>query len=55
MEGYVVAGPDAKGIFSAHKLAEIVVEVLDEADKKALQVCQEKILLKLQNKSYILF
>lgn len=37
MEGYVVTGPDANGVFSAHKLAEIVVEVSDEADKKALQ------------------
>ncbi|XP_033218946.1 nodal modulator 2 isoform X2 [Belonocnema kinseyi] len=37
MEGYVVTGPDAKGIFSAQKLAEIYVNVLDEADEKALQ------------------
>lgn len=43
MEGYVVTGPDAKGIFLAQKLAEIYVAVLDEADKKALQVCNKEI------------
>ncbi|XP_049779932.1 nodal modulator 3 [Schistocerca cancellata] len=36
-EGYVLSGPDAKTTFKAHKLAEIVVEVIDKADGKPLQ------------------
>ncbi|XP_015587289.1 nodal modulator 2 isoform X2 [Cephus cinctus] len=36
-EGFVITGPDAKGIFSAHKLAEIIVEVSDQADNAPLQ------------------
>jgi hypothetical protein len=37
-EGFVLTGPDAKGNFNAHKLAEVIVEVLDKADLKPLQV-----------------
>ncbi|PNF29184.1 Nodal modulator 1 [Cryptotermes secundus] len=36
-EGFVLTGPDAKGNFNAHKLAEVIVEVLDKADGKPLQ------------------
>ncbi|XP_067008353.2 BOS complex subunit NOMO1 [Anabrus simplex] len=36
-EGYVLTGPDSKGNFNAHKLAEVIVEVLDKADNKPLQ------------------
>ena len=36
-----MTGPDANGDFLVYKLAEICVEVLDEADKMPLQVgCQ---------------
>lgn len=41
MEGYVITGPNENGVFSAHKLAEIDVEVFDELDKKALQVIND--------------
>jgi hypothetical protein len=37
-EGFVLTGPDAKGNFNAHKLAEVIVEVVDKADGKPLQV-----------------
>jgi hypothetical protein len=37
-EGFVLTGPDAKGNFNAHKLAEVIVEVLDKADGNPLQV-----------------
>lgn len=37
-EGYVISGPDKKGQFSAHKLAEIIVEVHDQASGVSLQV-----------------
>ncbi|XP_043284324.1 nodal modulator 3 isoform X2 [Venturia canescens] len=36
-EGYVITGPDASGVFLAHKLAEVIVKVVDEADQKSLQ------------------
>ncbi|KAL0132278.1 hypothetical protein PUN28_000219 [Cardiocondyla obscurior] len=36
-EGFVITGPDAKGVFFAHKLAEIIVQVSDQADKSSLQ------------------
>ncbi|XP_012278866.1 nodal modulator 3 isoform X2 [Orussus abietinus] len=36
-DGYVIAGPDDKGIFSAHKLAEIIVDVSDSTDELPLQ------------------
>ncbi|XP_069686991.1 BOS complex subunit NOMO1 [Periplaneta americana] len=36
-EGFVLTGPDANGNFNAHKLAEVIVEVLDKADGKPLQ------------------
>ncbi|KAG7199506.1 hypothetical protein KM043_014125 [Ampulex compressa] len=36
-EGFVITGPDAEGVFSAHKLAEIIVEVSDHADNSSLQ------------------
>ncbi|KAH0554100.1 nodal modulator 3 [Cotesia glomerata] len=35
--GYAISGPDANGVFSAHKLAEIIVEVTDQADDSSLQ------------------
>jgi hypothetical protein len=37
-EGFVLAGLDANGNFNAHKLAEVIVEVVDKADSKPLQV-----------------
>jgi Fe-S oxidoreductase len=37
-EGFVLTGPDANGNFNAQKLAEVIVEVLDKADGKPLQV-----------------
>jgi len=37
-EGFVITGPDAKGVFLAHKLAEIIVQVSDHADSSSLQV-----------------
>ncbi|CAL7942843.1 unnamed protein product [Xylocopa violacea] len=36
-EGFVITGPDSNGIFSAHKLAEIIVQVSDQADNASLQ------------------
>ncbi|XP_017891823.1 nodal modulator 3 [Ceratina calcarata] len=36
-EGYVITGPDSNGIFFAHKLAEIIVQVADQADNASLQ------------------
>ncbi|KAL6255181.1 hypothetical protein P5V15_013514 [Pogonomyrmex californicus] len=36
-EGFVITGPDAKGVFLAHKLAEIIVQVSDHADGSSLQ------------------
>ncbi|KYM94379.1 PREDICTED: nodal modulator 3 [Cyphomyrmex costatus] len=36
-EGFVITGPDAKGMFLAHKLAEIIVQVSDHADSSSLQ------------------
>ncbi|GLH02259.1 Nodal modulator 1 [Gryllus bimaculatus] len=36
-DGYVFSGPDSKNIMQAHKLAEIVVEILDKANSKPLQ------------------
>ncbi|XP_012218077.1 BOS complex subunit NOMO3 isoform X2 [Linepithema humile] len=36
-EGFVITGPDAKGVFLAHKLAEIIVQVSDIADSSSLQ------------------
>ncbi|XP_025074789.1 nodal modulator 3 [Pogonomyrmex barbatus] len=36
-EGFVITGPDAKGVFLAHKLAEIIVQVSDHADDSSLQ------------------
>lgn len=40
-EGYVMSGPNNKGEFSAHKLAEIIVTVRDKADGSPLQVMEE--------------
>jgi len=39
-EGFVITGPDVKGVFLAHKLAEIIVQVSDHADDSSLQVTQ---------------
>ncbi|XP_043257934.1 uncharacterized protein LOC122400490 [Colletes gigas] len=36
-EGFVIVGPDSNGVFSAHKLAEIIVQVSDQADNISLQ------------------
>ncbi|KAG5329392.1 NOMO3 protein, partial [Acromyrmex charruanus] len=36
-EGFVITGPDARGVFLAHKLAEIIVQVSDHADGSSLQ------------------
>lgn len=36
-EGFVITGPDANGMFLAHKLAEIIVQVSDQADNASLQ------------------
>lgn len=36
-EGFVITGPDSNGIFTAHKLAEIIVQVSDQADNISLQ------------------
>jgi len=47
-EGFVLTGPDANGNFNAHKLAEVIVEVVDKADSKPLQVSY------LNNTSFIL-
>lgn len=37
-EGFVITGPDSNGVFVAHKLAEIIVQVSDQADNVSLQV-----------------
>lgn len=37
-EGFVITGPDSNGVFAAHKLAEIIVQVSDQADNVSLQV-----------------
>lgn len=37
-EGFVITETDKKGVFWAHKLAEIIVEVFDRADSSSLQV-----------------
>lgn len=37
-DGYVMTGADANGVFLAHKLAEIIVQVSDQADNASLQV-----------------
>jgi len=47
-EGFVLTGPDANGNFNAQKLAEVIVEVVDKADSKPLQVSC------LNNMSFIL-
>ncbi|CAD1476709.1 unnamed protein product [Heterotrigona itama] len=36
-EGFVITGPDSNGAFVAHKLAEIIVQVSDQADNVSLQ------------------
>ncbi|XP_076380819.1 uncharacterized protein LOC117223312 [Megalopta genalis] len=36
-DGYVITGPDSNGDFLAHKLAEIIVQVSDQADNVSLQ------------------
>ncbi|XP_048265268.1 uncharacterized protein LOC100649850 isoform X3 [Bombus terrestris] len=36
-EGFVITGPDSNGVFAAHKLAEIIVQVSDQADNVSLQ------------------
>ncbi|KAK9299267.1 hypothetical protein QLX08_007630 [Tetragonisca angustula] len=36
-EGFVITGPDSNGVFVAHKLAEIIVQVSDQADNVSLQ------------------
>lgn len=38
MEGFVISGPDSNGVFTAHKLAEIIVQVSDQADNVSLPV-----------------
>lgn len=38
MDSYILVGPNEDGDFSAHKLAEIVVEVVDQVDNRPLQV-----------------
>lgn len=52
-EGFVLTGPDENGNFNAQKLAEVIVEVLDKADGKSLQVSYLYISLKL-NKLFLL-
>lgn len=37
-ESYILSGPDDNGDFQAHKLAEIKVKVVDNANMKTLQV-----------------
>lgn len=37
-ESYSFTGPDTNGNFLAHKLAEVIVEVIDKKDNKPLQV-----------------
>jgi len=37
-EGFVITGSNTAGIFLAHKLAEIIVQVSDHADGSSLQV-----------------
>lgn len=37
-DGFQITGPDAEGVFLAHKLAEIIVQVSDQADNVSLQV-----------------
>lgn len=34
----MITGPDSNGVFAAHKLAEIIVQVSDQADNVSLQV-----------------
>lgn len=47
-EGYVLSGPNSKGEFSAHKLAEVIVTVKDKADGQPLQVSAiARVLLKM--------
>ncbi|XP_046603692.1 nodal modulator 2 [Neodiprion virginianus] len=36
-DGYIITGPDASGKFMAHKLAEVIVFVSDQADHQPLQ------------------
>nr|XP_031847877.1 nodal modulator 3 [Nomia melanderi] len=36
-DGFVITGPDTSGVFLAHKLAEIIVQVSDQADNTSLQ------------------
>ncbi|XP_012258084.2 nodal modulator 3 [Athalia rosae] len=36
-DGYVITGPDASGKFTAHKLAEVIVSVSDQANNAPLQ------------------
>lgn len=36
---YVIVGPDNAGNFIAHKLAEVIVEVVDQQNGSPLQVC----------------
>jgi hypothetical protein len=52
-EGFVLTGPDANGNFNAHKLAEVIVEVLDKADGKPLQVSYLHISLNLNKFFYL--
>nr|CAD7407668.1 unnamed protein product [Timema cristinae] len=39
-KGYVLSKPDSNGNFNAHKLAELIVEVLDKATNSPLQIMQ---------------
>lgn len=50
-DGFVITGPDAKGTFLAHKLAEIIVQVSDRADNSSLQVFSIQQLLILNRSS----
>lgn len=37
-EGYILTGPNSKGEFNAHKLAEVIVTVKDKSNGMPLQV-----------------
>lgn len=38
-DSYVFTEPDDSGVILAHKLAEIIVSLVDDADGRPLQVC----------------
>lgn len=41
-EGYILTGPNSKGEFNAHKLAEVIVTVKDKSNGMPLQVIYPK-------------